>query len=126
MLIPTLIGTLGPIRHNPMIGLVTRGPYCPWTLVTVGIVQDAARLGEALPRLAVALGAEPGRRNDAVGFEAAAAALDLEHGHLLHARGEGIVGRKLSLGREAFHADRHTLRLLRAKPYTHSPEADGW
>src|SRR5688572_24187029 len=75
--------------------------------VPVRIFEDAAGLGEALPRLAMALGAELRRGHDALGLKTAAAALDLEDGDAGHRRLERVVRSKLPLRREPVHADRH-------------------
>src|SRR5439155_9043743 len=85
----------------------TSGAAAPgaWGLVPIGVIEDAAGLGEAFPRFAMALRTEARRGHDAFGLEPAGPALDLENRHAMQARGEGIVRQKLSLRSEAFHAD---------------------
>src|SRR5437867_10230655 len=85
----------------------TSGAAAPgaWGLVPIGVIEDAAGLGEAFPRFAMALRTEARRGHDAFRLEAAGPALDLEDGYAMQARGEGIVRQKLSLRSEAFHAD---------------------
>src|SRR5688500_2438914 len=103
-----------PFRRTP-----PPRPPATLRLVAVGVVEDAARAGEALPRLAMALGAEARGRYGALGLEPAATALELEHRHRPHARSVGVVRKEAAFRGEALHADGH-LTLLGSSCYTAS------
>jgi hypothetical protein len=64
--------------------------------IPIGVVEDAPRLGEAFPALAMTLGAAARRDDDIVRFEAAAAALELEDSHAIDGARKRIVGREMS------------------------------
>jgi hypothetical protein len=75
-------------------------------LVSFGVLEDAARAGEALPSLATALGADARGGHDRFGLEPTAAALQREDSHTLAPIVvERIVRRKVALRRELFHGD---------------------
>jgi hypothetical protein len=64
--------------------------------VAVSVHQDAARLGEALPRLTVALRAEARGDHYVFRLEPAAAALELEDSHTVGGAAERVVRRKMT------------------------------
>jgi hypothetical protein len=66
-------------------------------LVTIGVVEDAAGTGIALPRLAVALRAATRRYDDIIRLKTAATALKLKDPDAFLGTGEGIVGGELAL-----------------------------
>src|SRR3954470_6159046 len=81
--------------------------------MSAGVFEDAARPGESLPRLCMALGAHAWNRHHILRLKAARAALKGKHRRLLrHHRGIRIVRLKLTFRSKSFHADGHNVNLL--------------
>ena len=73
--------------------------------IAIGVFEDAARLRETRPGLAMALGADPRGYDHTFRFEAAAAAFDLYHRHPRHRRAMGVIFGEMPFCRELIHAD---------------------
>ena|SRR2546421_6676192 len=85
--------------------------------VAIGVFQNTARFGIALPRVAMALWAESGRRHRILGLETAAPTLNRKDCHPFFVSLEGIVSGKVAVRTEPFHTDGHNLTLLQSRLY---------